>query len=551
MTKTFEEYQKEKREREWKEKVQKQKEALGNAERVKRATDWKAIGNEKFKVGNLPEARDYYREAIILVEDLVEARRKERNDLLVPLYANLAQVYLRLGQPAPAEEVASKALVIAELPRNNVSTSLRAKSQFRRASARRLLGMLEEAREDLIAVLKLEPESEEAAKDLALVRAALAEKAKEARAAMGGFLNREAAKTRQRDDQKAAIAEKLRLAEERRRERRARAEQRQQMQDAFAKLAKSPMLYEEREKEMEPIRQKELEKKQTLELEQNLLNIIDESKGKPKVEKFDAFMQQKEERCREQSQELDQKKKVLDKLKKESDWQEDDSWRGQREEHRKQIEARGSSTGPRQLWDSTQVGRWCEQHLRKLLVKASVTATDELEPELLALAKGEATGRCVLRALVTDVLKFEGDAAVMRLNLQKPPLHYFDYFLKLEWEVAIAEEGDEFYRTAEELIQEAAQDNDNKAPPSIAKNRILAGTFKTRMLCSEEEPADGKWALAVKVKRRFDCQPKDGSPAGARGARLEQMAQVLRDRLLEEAQRLLCRWAQDYREYWA
>ncbi|CAE8599629.1 unnamed protein product [Polarella glacialis] len=502
MTKTFEEYQKEKREREWKEKVQKQKEALGNAERVKRATDWKAIGNEKFKVGNLPEARDYYREAIILVEDLVEARRKERNDLLVPLYANLAQVYLRLG-------------------------------------------------EDLIAVLKLEPESEEAAKDLALVRAALAEKAKEARAVMGGFLNREAAKTRQRDDQKAAIAEKLRLAEERRRERRARAEQRQQMQDAFAKLAKSPMLYEEREKEMEPIRQKELEKKQTLELEQNLLNIIDESKGKPKVEKFDAFMQQKEDRCREQSQELDQKKKVLDKLKKESDWQEDDSWRGQREEHRKQIEARGSSTGPRQLWDSTQVGRWCEQHLRKLLVKASVTATDELEPELLALAKGEATGRCVLRALVTDVLKFEGDAAVMRLNLQKPPLHYFDYFLKLEWEVAIAEEGDEFYRTAEELIQEAAQDNDNKAPPSIAKNRILAGTFKTRMLCSEEEPADGKWALAVKVKRRFDCQPKDGSPAGARGARLEQMAQVLRDRLLEEAQRLLCRWAQDYREYWA
>ena len=46
---------------------------------------------DKFKSGNLMEARDYYREAIIYVEDLVDARRKERNDLLIPLYSNLAQ----------------------------------------------------------------------------------------------------------------------------------------------------------------------------------------------------------------------------------------------------------------------------------------------------------------------------------------------------------------------------------------------------------------------------------------------------------------------------
>eukprot|EP00913_Durusdinium_trenchii_P012223 g11478.t1 len=51
------------------------------------------------------EARDYYREAIVYVEDLVDARRKERNDLLMPLYSNLAQVYLRLEEPALAEDV--------------------------------------------------------------------------------------------------------------------------------------------------------------------------------------------------------------------------------------------------------------------------------------------------------------------------------------------------------------------------------------------------------------------------------------------------------------
>ena len=44
-------------------------ESMGNEERVKTATDWKRIGNEKFKAGNIQEARSYYREAIIFVED--------------------------------------------------------------------------------------------------------------------------------------------------------------------------------------------------------------------------------------------------------------------------------------------------------------------------------------------------------------------------------------------------------------------------------------------------------------------------------------------------
>lgn len=108
MTRTFQEYQQEKREREWKDKVQSRKEAMGNAERVQRAGEFKNIGNEKFKSGNLMEARDYYREAIIYVEDLVDARRKERNELLMPLYANLAQVYLRLRSTALQKMCAPK-----------------------------------------------------------------------------------------------------------------------------------------------------------------------------------------------------------------------------------------------------------------------------------------------------------------------------------------------------------------------------------------------------------------------------------------------------------
>lgn len=57
------------------------------------------VAQDKFKSGNLMEARDYYREAIVYVEDLVDARRKERNELLMPLYSNLAQANISTAIP--------------------------------------------------------------------------------------------------------------------------------------------------------------------------------------------------------------------------------------------------------------------------------------------------------------------------------------------------------------------------------------------------------------------------------------------------------------------
>merc|ERR1719326_1369145 len=135
------------------------------------------------------------------------------------------------------------------------------------------------------------------------------------------------------------------------------------------------MLYEQREKEMEPVRKKEEEKRKTLELERDLLNIIDDSKGMPKTENFDDFMKKKEATCVEQSDELDQKKKVLDKLKKEETWVDDDVWKGQRDDHRKRIEAEREAgkmpVGPSSMWEAKEVTRWCEQRLRDRLVGLS------------------------------------------------------------------------------------------------------------------------------------------------------------------------------------
>merc|ERR1712187_595480 len=188
----------------------------GNAERVKRASEWKVIGNDKFKAGNFWEAREYYREAIIYVEDLVDARRKERVELLMPLYSNLAQVHLKVEEHKDAETVCGKALAIADIPRNNVANSLKAKVQFRRGLARKALGQIEDAKDDFVAAHKLQPENEDVSRELAAARELLAGQAKQARAVMAGFLNREADEKKQKEDKKKMQEESVRLADQRR-----------------------------------------------------------------------------------------------------------------------------------------------------------------------------------------------------------------------------------------------------------------------------------------------------------------------------------------------
>jgi len=546
-TRTFKEYQEEKREREWNENVKKKKEAMDNETRVKRATQWKKVGNDKFKSGNPLEAREYYREAIIYVEDLVDARRTERNELLVPLYSNLAQVHVKLNENELVEDIVAKLLAIADVPKNAVKSSFRAKALFRRGQARRALNKLDEAKEDLAAALKLQPESEEISIDLAAVKAQLAVDSRERTKKMGGFLNRpESSEKQQRDEKRRLQEERRRIEAEKRDERRAKAEQKQQMQLAFKKISDGKMLYEQREKEMEPVRVKEKEKKQTLELERDLLNIIDDSKGLPKTKDLEDFMKKKEGTCIEQSDELDQKKKVLDKVKKEKTWVDDDVWKGQRDDHRKRIEAEKEAgtcpVGPPSGWEAKQVARWCEQRLRDRLVRLTIESEElTLREAAAALGTDKGRSRQVLRAVVTDVLKLEGDAAVIILNPHKPPLFFYDYFLKLDWEVAVCATTDTtIYRTGEELIGAAAKIDDGKAPASVVENRVLAGTFKTRELCSEEEPADGAWKLATKVKR--PC---------SQGADVETIAMEVRDRLLEKVQKALMCWADEYREHWS
>ena len=181
-------------------------------------------------------------------------------------------------------------------------------------------------------------------------------------------------------------------SEELRRGQRARAEERQHMQEVFQKLHHGRMLYDQRERDMEPVRRAGREEQRTLELERDLLNIIE---GACQTESMDEFLDKKKFLLCERHRELDQKKKVLDKLKREGRWEEDDVWRLQRDQQRQRVKL--PEAGPRILWESLEVSRWCEQQLRTLFLALAV---DGLRPSTSAAvgAVSLASESCSMKA---------------------------------------------------------------------------------------------------------------------------------------------------------
>merc|ERR550514_200656 len=399
---------------------------------------------------------------------------------------------------------------------------------------------------------------------------------------MGGFLNRAVDREAERREEKVKSQlererlreeakrkaeeeeakrkeeeEQLRKEEEERREKEAEKEQKAQMQRAFKKIDEGRMLYEDREIAMAPIREKEHEKKLTLELEKDLLNVIDDSEGRPTSKNLDEFMVKKEKQNIEQNDELDQKKKVLDKIKKEEQWDEDDTWsylqkvrKERREKYMADFWENGAVPGaPPKNWEHVEVKRWAEQRFRELMVGVAIEDAEELDPKVAAGVLGikesdaanQPGGNFRLKAIITDVLKLEGDCFVVTMRAGKPPMHFWEYTpAKLEWEVTLAQPGETSYRTGHDLIKVAAFSDSNKAPPSIAPNRVLAGTFKIREFCSMDNNGDGShWRFEVKVKKPCEY-----------GRRLEKMAEPVRDRLKAAVERRLVKWIAEYTGSW-
>lgn len=266
-------------------------------------------------------------------------------------------------------------------------------------------------------------------------------------------------------------------------------------------------------------------------------------------------MVKKEKTCIGQNDELDQKKKVLDKIDKEKKWDEDDDWaslqkvrKERREKYMKSWEDATMSGAPPKNWEHVEVKRWAEQKFRELMVGVVIEDKDMVDPKIVAgvlgIKESDAAnhpgGAHHLKAICTDVLKLEGDSFVVKMRSGKPPMHFWEYKVKLEWEVALAQTDETSYRTGHELIKVAAFSDSNKAPPSIAPNRVLAGTFKIREFTSMDNEGDGShWHFEVKVKKACEY-----------GRRLEKLAVAVQDRLKKALERRLQSWIKEYTSRW-
>ena len=129
MGRSYEEYAREKAEREWKDKVKKRKETMSPQQVLDTVTKWKDIGNKKLTAGNLGEAESYYREALEYMLDVsMDAKQATVRDAsFLALHSNLA--LLAIKQERWADAVASAESVLQKDPEHK-------KALYRRALAR-------------------------------------------------------------------------------------------------------------------------------------------------------------------------------------------------------------------------------------------------------------------------------------------------------------------------------------------------------------------------------------------------------------------------------
>lgn len=139
-----------------------------------------------------------------------EGASKKAAALEVTLNANAALAYLKIEQWAEAAQKSTAALKkdpvrhveCTELnllhdpcfphmpcyPHHGVQNN--SKALYRRGLARSRLGLLDEAKEDLMGALKFEPNSKEIRKEIQTIKERLAETKKLEKKAFGGFLNK-------------------------------------------------------------------------------------------------------------------------------------------------------------------------------------------------------------------------------------------------------------------------------------------------------------------------------------------------------------------------
>ena len=151
--------------------------------RFLRASEAKERGNQLVKVGDFQAACKAYQEALVMLEKS-ETEKETSEELLglrVACFLNLSQCGLQLGDFHGAVRHASAALDLG------LGAAKAAKARYRRGSAQLALGNLAEARADLAAALKAEPQNPQLRRQLSSCQQKLREVAQWHRDAFSGI----------------------------------------------------------------------------------------------------------------------------------------------------------------------------------------------------------------------------------------------------------------------------------------------------------------------------------------------------------------------------
>lgn len=171
--------------------------------------------------------------------------------------------------------------------------------------------------------------------------------------------------------------------------------------------------------------------------------------------------------------------------------------------------------------------KWARQELRQRVLRVSVRAPCSKAVARECGAEVIGDGPYELQGMVVDVKRLAGEFLLMR----KPGVHrpYFDWDVKLEWEVAAGRPGQVRYRDCHQLLLDAGQ----KAPAHTLSDGVGAsGSFKWREIMSEEGASA---PCAVKTRH---CAP----------VAAEELA-LVRHELLERVEHQVLLWVEDLKAY--
>jgi tetratricopeptide (TPR) repeat protein len=166
---------------------QKEKWEMTNEEKLAKARELKAEGTGKFKEKSWALAALAYDDAASYMEELINAENTTEDENIegVALYTsslgNAAQCYINMADYSSAISNSSK--VLEKEPEN-------VKALYRRGLSRVRIGMLGEAKADLLAAFKLDPNNKAVKQEINKLKAAVADAKEKEKKTFGGMFNK-------------------------------------------------------------------------------------------------------------------------------------------------------------------------------------------------------------------------------------------------------------------------------------------------------------------------------------------------------------------------